>query len=70
MQTFLVTALIFGIAMIAMAVGVIFSNRQLKGSCGGAEKDCSCSLAKRRECRAVAQGGEGHSADQDERDAA
>jgi hypothetical protein len=28
---------VFGIAMAAMAVGVIFSNRCLRGSCGGPE---------------------------------
>jgi len=27
--------LIFGLVMAAMAVGVIFSNRTIKGSCGG-----------------------------------
>lgn len=50
MQTFLATALIFGLAMAAMAVGVIFSNRQLKGSCGGTGRDCSCSAEARRDC--------------------
>ena len=50
MQTFLATALIFGIAMAAMAVGVIFSNRTLKGSCGGTGLDCTCSDEAKREC--------------------
>jgi hypothetical protein len=50
MQIFLATALIFGLAMAAMAVGVIFSDRRLKGSCGGTGRDCSCSEEVRRDC--------------------
>lgn len=50
MQTFLATALIFGVAMAAMAVGVIFSNRELKGSCGGTGKACQCDEETRRDC--------------------
>lgn len=50
MQTFLATALFIGLAMAAMAVGVIFSNRELKGSCGGTGQDCSCSAEARRDC--------------------
>jgi len=57
MQTFFATALIFGIAMTAMAVGVIFSNRTLKGSCGGTGLDCSCSDEARRECALAAKHG-------------
>lgn len=34
-QTFLLAALGFGMAFAAMAIGVIISNRRLKGSCGG-----------------------------------
>ena len=30
---------LFGLAMTAMSVGVLFSNRALRGSCGGAEVD-------------------------------
>jgi len=39
MQTFIATTVIFGIAIFAMSVGVIFSNRTIKGSCGGLERD-------------------------------
>lgn len=35
MQVFLLVAGAFGLIMLAMAVGVIFSNRPLRGSCGG-----------------------------------
>jgi len=57
MQTFLLTALIFGLAMAAMAVGVIFSDRRLKGSCGGTGLDCTCSDEARRECALAAEHG-------------
>ena len=35
MSTFFLTPLVFGIFFICLAVGVIFSNKRLKGSCGG-----------------------------------
>ncbi|MFK7929127.1 MAG: hypothetical protein AB8H79_13120 [Myxococcota bacterium] len=31
----LLTLALFGVAMTGMAIGVIFSNRKLRGSCGG-----------------------------------
>jgi hypothetical protein len=37
MGLFLLTLVIVGLAMAAMAVGTIFSNRCLRGSCGGPE---------------------------------
>ncbi len=50
MLTFIATLIFFGIIVAAMAVGVIFSNRQLKGSCGGTGQGCPCTLAERRAC--------------------
>lgn len=52
--TVLATVGLFGLAMTAMAVGVIFSNRALKGSCGGkGGEDCVCEIEKRRACHAA-----------------
>ena len=35
LQLFLVTAVVFGIAILAMSLGTIIANRRLQGSCGG-----------------------------------
>ncbi len=44
-----------GLMMLVMAVGVIFSNRELKGSCGGkGGPDCACdAMGKPRACEAL-----------------
>ena len=55
MATFLVTLAFVAFAMAAMAVGVIFSNRRLHGSCGGSGDDCVCEIEKRRACHAKKQ---------------
>jgi uncharacterized protein len=34
-ETIIASILVFGILIAAMAVGVIFSNKPIKGSCGG-----------------------------------
>jgi Uncharacterized protein conserved in bacteria len=50
MKIFLLTFLIFGLAIIGLALGWILNQRSLKGSCGGLaaisgieKSDCSCS---------------------------
>ncbi len=66
METVLASVALIGIVMAAMAVGVIFSNRKLRGSCG---RECECAEETRRECALAAAaenaagGGSGRSAD-------
>jgi hypothetical protein len=50
MQTVIATIGLIGLIMAAMAVGVMFSGRPLRGSCGGMGKDCSCSAEERQGC--------------------
>ena len=35
MEIFLIAAAVFGVAVFGMAIGVIVSNRRLRGTCGG-----------------------------------
>ncbi len=56
MATVLLATGIVGVAMAGLAAGVIFSNKELKGSCGGkGGEDCVCELEKRRACHAADQ---------------
>lgn len=51
MTVVVLTVGFFAIAMAAMALGVILSNRRLHGSCGGVGgDDCLCEIEKRRAC--------------------
>jgi len=58
MESFLYTFFALVLAFVGMAVGVIFSNKELKGSCGGLsnipgmKSDCSCaSPCEKRKAR-------------------
>ena len=61
MQILLLTMAVFGIAVLIMSVGAIFSGKCLRGSCGGEEiwdadgelLNCeTCPVRKRGECDA------------------
>ena len=53
MTTIALTITIIAMLMLAMSVGVIFSNRELKGSCGGVGS-CACEDAGLpKECELV-----------------
>jgi hypothetical protein len=50
MATFFATLMVFGVVVLAMAVGVIVQGRRLKGSCGGTGEACTCSAVAARAC--------------------
>jgi hypothetical protein len=50
MATFFATLTVFGVVVLAMAVGVIVHGRRLKGSCGGTGEACTCSAVAARAC--------------------
>lgn len=54
MNIFLITFVFFLLFVVAMAVGVIFSNRKIKGSCGGLNNvdglEGECLLCSNKKC--------------------
>ncbi len=54
MNIFLITFVFFLLLVVAMAVGVIFSNRKIKGSCGGLNNvdglEGDCLLCSNKKC--------------------
>lgn len=60
MKIFLATFTVLALAVIGMAVGVILSNRKLKGSCGGLsavgiDKTCGCENPCERRLKRIAE---------------
>lgn len=45
MTTFIATLALVALLMAGMAIGVIFSDKELKGSCGGIAGICACENA-------------------------
>jgi len=50
METFFATLVIFLAIVGAMAIGVVFTGRSLRGSCGGTGEGCECSEERRQAC--------------------
>lgn len=42
MMYFAITFFVMLIVIVIMAIGVMFGRRAIKGSCGGADKECVC----------------------------
>ena len=51
MTTLLASMAVFGLAVFAMALGVVVQGRQLTGSCGATGESCHCSPLAARHCR-------------------
>lgn len=68
MTTFLISALIFGLVMAGMAVGVIMGRPPIKGSCGGIgalgiDKECGICGGDAQVCETQTRGGDRESED-------
>jgi hypothetical protein len=50
MTIILITFVIFGVLMSAMAIGVMSGRKPLRGSCGGTGSACSCSATDAKAC--------------------
>lgn len=50
MMTVLITFVVIIIAIFIMAIGLIFNNKELKGSCGGISEDCNCNAIEKKLC--------------------
>ena len=51
MNTLILTIFIIAFAMLIMSIGIIFSNIELRGSCGGKKEDCHCSFKEKVKCK-------------------
>ncbi|NNL67561.1 MAG: DUF539 domain-containing protein [Myxococcales bacterium] len=50
MAILLATAAVFAVVVLAMSLGVMFTGRSLKGSCGGVGGNCPCSDSEKQVC--------------------
>tara|TARA_Y100000588_G_C14124190_1_gene868615 strand:+ start:679 stop:858 length:180 start_codon:yes stop_codon:yes gene_type:complete len=49
----LFTLFIIALSFFLLGIGVIISNKQLKGSCGGNDESCSCSALEKKMCKVL-----------------
>tara|TARA_Y100001968_G_scaffold63131_1_gene53836 strand:- start:281 stop:457 length:177 start_codon:yes stop_codon:yes gene_type:complete len=50
MITFLLTLIFLILIILFMSIGVIFKNKELKGSCGGISESCNCNIVQQKIC--------------------
>jgi hypothetical protein len=51
LTTVLLSIGLVGALMLGMAVGVVFANKPLRGSCGGVDaSECDCTPSERERC--------------------
>ena len=48
MITFLLTLIFILLIVLIMSIGVIFKNKELKGSCGGIAEACNCNAIQKK----------------------
>ncbi len=51
MLTVFITIIVIIISVFFMSIGIIFSNKELKASCGGDDSDCTCNAIQQRICK-------------------
>ena len=56
----LFTLFIIGLSFFLLAIGVIISNKRLKGSCGGNDASCSCTALEQKMCKVLTSNVKNH----------
>jgi len=51
MTTLILTIFVVVFSIFLLSLGTIFFNNEIKGSCGGITKDCSCSNTEKIKCK-------------------
>tara|TARA_B100001750_G_C15293996_1_gene488814 strand:- start:179 stop:346 length:168 start_codon:yes stop_codon:yes gene_type:complete len=49
-MTYILAIIILFSILILMGIGSLFFNKELKGSCGGENKDCDCNVIQKKIC--------------------
>ena len=49
----LFTLFILILSFFLMAIGTVFFNKRIKGSCGGSDKSCTCSALEKKMCEGL-----------------
>ena len=50
-KTLFITIVLFLLIILIMSIGILFNDKELKGSCGGISDHCNCTLIQRKICK-------------------